>query len=142
MLNNPTLEALAPVLMTFGIKRTGGVNDLKDDNIGEPVMLTGNLEVGRICEGGQLLGKLICLTLTDEDDRDRIATVQIGGICRLALSKSVSYPAIGARLIGGEGGTVRAATLIVTDGVYEGRGTVLGIYDPATMKPMVIVLLN
>jgi len=31
------LEAVAPVLATFTIKQTAGVDDLKDVNIGQPV---------------------------------------------------------------------------------------------------------
>ena len=45
------LEAVAPVLATFDVSQTGGVNDLKDANIGEPVTLTDDNEVGPIGDG-------------------------------------------------------------------------------------------
>ena len=87
------LEAIAPVLAAFNLSQTAGVDDLKDDNIGEPVMLSASNEIGPITVDGQLLGKLISLTLTDNDDGERLATVQVGGICRLATS--ATYPTIG-----------------------------------------------
>ena len=42
------LDAVAPVLATFTIKQTAGVDDLKDVNIGQPVKLTASGEVGPI----------------------------------------------------------------------------------------------
>jgi len=38
---------VAPVLATFKIKQNTGVDELKDANLGQPVMLTANNEVGR-----------------------------------------------------------------------------------------------
>ena len=70
------LETIAPVLATFKIHQTAGVDDLADANIGEPVMLTGNSEIGPITNGGQLLGKLIALTLRDGDDGERVAILR------------------------------------------------------------------
>ena len=121
------LEAIAPVLATFNISQTAAVDDLKDDNIGEPVMLSASNEVGPITAGEQLLGKLISLTLTDNDDGERLATVQIGGICRLAIS--TTYPTIGNRVVGGTSGTVKQATTVASDpaGGNVARGTVLEI---------------
>ena len=121
------LEAIAPVLATFNISQTAAVDDLKDNNIGEPVMLSASNEVGPITAGGQLLGKLISLTLTDNDDGERLATVQIGGICRLAIS--TTYPTIGNRVVGGTSGTVKQATTVASDpaGGNVARGTVLEI---------------
>lgn len=94
------LETVPPVLASFKIKQTiTGLDDLKDFNIGEPIMLTADSEVGRIVTDGRLLGKLVSLTLTDNDDSERVATVQIGGVCRLAISEP--YPVAGGEVCGG-----------------------------------------
>jgi len=121
------LEAIAPMLATFAVSQTGGVDDLKDDHIGQPVMLTASNEVGPITAGGQLLGKLISLTLADGDDGRRLATVQVGGICRLAVSATV--PTIGNRVVGGTAGTVKQAPAVASDpdGGNIARGTVLDV---------------
>lgn len=124
---NQNLETVAPILATFKIKQTASVDDLKDANIGEPVELSGNSEVGPSSAGGQLLGKLISLTLTDNDDGDRLATVQVGGICRLAIS--TTYPTVGDRVVGGTAGTVKQAPTVSTDpaGGNIARGTVVDV---------------
>ena len=121
------LEAIAPVLATFNIKQTGGVDDLKDANIGQPVALSGSNEIATISDGDQLLGKLISLTLTDNDDGERLATVQIGGVCRLAVSTTV--PTVGNRVVGGTGATVKQAPAVASDpaGGNIARGTVLEV---------------
>ena len=133
------LEAVAPVLATFTIKQTGGVDDLKDANLGEPVELTGNNEVGPIGDGDQLLGKLIALTLTDNDDGERLATVQVGGICRLAIS--ATYPVVGNRVVGGTGGAVQQAPALAASDPAGGniaRGTVLEVNGTTDC----VILLN
>ena len=132
------LEAIAPVLATFNISQTAGVDDLKDDNIGEPVMLSASNEVGPITVDGQLLGKLISLTLTDNDDGERLATVQVGGICRLATS--ATYPTIGNRVVGGTSGTVKQAPTAASDpaGGNIARGTVLEVNGTSNC----VILLN
>ncbi len=132
------LEAIAPVLATFNISQTTSVDDLKDENIGEPVMLSTSNEVGPITVGGQLLGKLISLTLTDNDDGERLATVQIGGICRLSIS--ATNPTIGNRVVGGTSGTVKQATTVASDpaGGNVARGTVLEINGTTNC----VILLN
>ncbi len=132
------LEAIAPVLAAFNISQTAGVDDLKDDNIGEPVMLSASNEVGPITVDGQLLGKLISLTLTDNDDGERLATVQVGGICRLATS--ATYPTIGNRVVGGTSGTVKQAPTVASDpaGGNIARGTVLEVNGTSNC----VILLN
>jgi hypothetical protein len=133
------LETIALVLATFGIHQTGGVDDLKDADIGEPVMLTGSNEIGPISSGGILLGKLISLTLTDNDDGERLASVQIGGICRLAVSATV--PSIGNRVVGGTTGTVRQAPVLAAydpAGGNVARGTVLAVNGTTDC----VILLN
>lgn len=121
------LEAVAPMLATFRIHQTAAVDDLEDADLGAPVMLTGNSEVGPITSGGQLLGKLISLTLTDADNGKRLATVQVGGICRLKVSATI--PAVGNRVVGGSAGTVRQAPTVSSDpdGGDIARGTVLEV---------------
>jgi len=122
------LETIAPVLATFAVSQTASVDNLKDANLGEPVALTGNNEVGPIPVGGRLLGKLISLTLSDKDDGERLATVQIGGICRLPVSATV--PSVGDAVVGGTAGTVKQAPALTANdpaGGNTARGTVLAV---------------
>lgn len=121
------LETIAPVLATFKIHQTAGVDDLKNADLGAPVTLTGNSEIGPLGADGQLLGKLISLTLTDADDGERVATVQIGGVCRLAITAPV--PVVGNRVVGGGSATVKQAPAIADDpdGGNVARGTVLEV---------------
>jgi hypothetical protein len=101
-------------------------------------MLTASNEVGPITADGQLLGKLISLTLTDNDDGERLATVQVGGICRLATS--ATYPTIGNRVVGGTSGTVKQALAVASDpaGGNIARGTVLEVNGTSNC----VILLN
>lgn len=135
---NQNLETVAPVLATFKISQTASVDDLKDADLGEPVELSNDSEVGPISAGGQLLGKLISLTLTDNDDGDRLATIQVGGICRLAIS--TTYPTIGNRVVGGTTGTVKQAPTVASDpaGGNVARGTVVDVNGTTDC----LVLLN
>jgi hypothetical protein len=122
------LETIHPVYATFAIHQTGGVDDLKDVNIGEPVSLTGNYEIGRTSAGSILLGKLVALTLTDADGGERLATVQIGGICTLAVSATI--PTIGNCVVGGTVGTVKQAPVLTgydPAGGNVARGTVIAV---------------
>jgi len=122
------LETIAPVLATFKIHQTAGVDDLKDDDIGCAVCLTDSYEIGPCANNSILLGKLIALTLTDADDGERMATVQIGGVCRLPIS--TTYPVIGNRVVGGAGGTVKQASVLTgydPAGGNIARGTVLEV---------------
>ena len=122
------LETIHPVYATFAIHQTTGVDDLKDVNIGEPISLTGNYEIGRTSAGSILLGKLVALTLTDADHGQRLATVQIGGICTLAVSATV--PTVGNRVVGGSAGTVKQAPVLTgydPAGGNIARGTVIAV---------------
>ncbi|MFZ5979424.1 MAG: hypothetical protein ACOYVF_02225 [Candidatus Zixiibacteriota bacterium] len=133
------LETIAPVLATFKISQSVGVDQLKDADIGCPVALTGNSEVGPLTENGQLLGKLITLTLTDADDGDRLATVQIGGVCRLTIGSP--FPTVGNRVVGGVGHTVKQAPALTADDPAGGniaRGTVLEVNGTVDC----VILLN
>lgn len=132
------LETISPVLASFEVSQTAGIDDLKDAAIGAPVTLTGNGEVGPLGADEQLLGKLISLTLTDADDGQRIATVQIGGICRLAVSTPV--PVVGNRVVGGGSATVKQAPTVASDpdGGNIARGTVLDVNGTVDC----VILLN
>ncbi len=125
------LETVAPVLATFKISQTANVDDLKDTNLGEPVELTAGNTVGPISAGNQLLGKLISLTLNDNDDGDRLATVQIGGVCRLAVSST--YPVVGNKVVGGTAGTVKQSPTVASDpaGGNIARGIVVDVNGTA-----------
>ena len=135
---NHNLETIAPVLASFKISQTVSVDDLKDVNIGDPVEVTGNSEVGPLSVDGQLLGKLIALTLTDSDDGQRVATVQVGGVCKLSISST--YPVVGNRVVGGTAGTVKQAPIVASDpaGGNVSRGTVIDVNGTSDC----LVLLN
>ena len=132
------LESIAPVLVTFKVSQTDGVDDLTDANIGQPVTLSDGNEIAPITDGDQLLGKLISLTLTDDDNGERLATVQIGGVCRLAVSTTV--PTVGNRVVGGTGATVKQAPAVASDpaGGNIARGTVLEVNGTSDC----LILLN
>jgi hypothetical protein len=53
-IRDQNLETIAPVMASFKIHQTTGVDDLKDQHIGQPVMLTGNNEIGPITAGGNV----------------------------------------------------------------------------------------
>jgi hypothetical protein len=133
------LEAVAPVFATFKIKQNAGVDELKDVNLGHPVMLTGNGEVGQVTAGSLVLGKLVGLTLTDSDGGNRLATVQIGGICRFAVSAVI--PSVGNRIVGGTAGTIKQAPALTgydQAGGVPARGIVLEVNGTTDC----VVLLN
>lgn len=122
------LETIHPVYATFSVSRTDSIDDVKDADIGCAVSLTGNYEVGPASSGSILIGKLTALTLTDADDGERLATVQIGGICTLPVSATI--PSVGDRVIGGDGGTIRQAPALAADdpaGGNSARGTVIAV---------------
>lgn len=122
------LESLAPVLATFKIKQTSNVDDLKDAQIGHPVMVTASNEVGVPTNGGQIVGKLVALTLTDADNGKRVATVQVGGVCRFNIS--TTFPVVGNAVVGGTAGTVKQAPALGGSDPAGGniaRGTVLAV---------------
>lgn len=138
-IRSQNLETIAPMLATFTISQTASVDDLKDTNIGEPVEISGDYEVGPISDGGQLLGRLIDLSLSDNDDGKRVATVQVGGVCRLAISATV--PVVGNRVVGGSSGTVKQAPALGADDPAGGnvdRGTVLSVNGTTDC----VILLN
>lgn len=133
------LETIAPVMATFKIHQTGGVDDLKDDHIGCAVSLTGNDEVGPCANGSMLLGKLIALTLSGGDDGERLATVQVGGVCRLPIT--TTYPVVANRVVGGAAGTVKQAPVLTgydPAGGNIARGTVLEVHGTTACT----ILLN
>ncbi len=122
------LDTVASVLATFGIHQTSGVDDLTDANVGDAVSLAGDYEIGPVSDGSLVLGKLIALTLTDNDHGKRQATVQIGGICRLKISST--YPTVGDRIVGGADGTIKQAPALAgydPAGGNAARGTVLDV---------------
>jgi hypothetical protein len=138
-IRDQNLEIIAPMLATFKVRQTANVDDLKDTNLGQPVMLSANNEIAPISNGGQLLGKLIALTLTDNDNGKRVATVQVGGVCRLAVSATV--PAVGNRVVGGTTGTVKQAPVLAAfdpAGGNVARGTVLELNGTTDC----VILLN
>ena len=131
-IRDQNLEATGAVFASFSIKQTGGVDDLKDAEVGKAVTLTGNNQVGPATDGSVLLGKLIDLTLTDAEAGKRVATVQIGGVMTLPIT--TTYPEVGNRVAGCAGGTVKQAPAL-TDydpaGGTLARGTVIAVNGSA-----------
>ncbi len=122
------LESVGILCATFKVHQTAGVDDLKDTDIGKAVALSGNNEVNFGTNGGQLLGKLIDLSLTDADVGKRVATVQIGGICNLGAAATV--PVVGNRVVVNGAGAVRQAPVLTgydPAGGNIARGTVIAV---------------
>jgi hypothetical protein len=127
-IRDQNLEATGAVLVTFSIRQTGAVDDLKDSDIGKAVQVTGNNQVGPTTDGSVFLGKLVDLTLTDADDGKRVATVQIAGV--MAVPITSTYPQTGDRVVGGSSGTVKQAPALAgydPDGGNIARGTVIAV---------------
>jgi hypothetical protein len=127
-IRDQNLEATGAVLATFSIKQTGGVDDLKDSDVGKAVQVTGNNQVGPTSDGSVFLGKLVDLTLTDADDGKRVATVQISGVMTVPIT--TTYPQVGDRVVGGGSGTVKQAPALTgydPDGGNVARGTVIAV---------------
>jgi predicted RecA/RadA family phage recombinase len=127
-IRDQNLDTIAPVLATFKISQTAGADNLKDADLGKAVTLTADYTIGLCGSGSILLGKLVALTLTDADDGEREATVQIGGICRLPITST--YPVVGNRVVGGASGTIRQAPVLTgydPAGGNIARGTVLAV---------------
>jgi hypothetical protein len=125
---NQNLETIAPVYATFDIHQTGGADDIADADIGKAAKLTGDFEVGPATDGAAIIGKIAALTLTDADVGKRSVTVQVGGVMSLPIT--TSYPAVGDRIVGGTGGTVKKAPALTGDDPAGGniaRGTVLAV---------------
>jgi len=133
------LETIAPVIASFAISQTAGIDDLKDADIGKAVTISANSTVSPCADGDIVLGKLLALTLTDADDGQRVGSVQIGGICR--LTTATTTPVVGDRILGAVGGAVKQAPALIGNDPAGGnvaRGTVLDVNGTTDC----LVLLN
>ena len=122
------LESVAGVFATFKVKQTAGVDDLTDAHLGKAVILTASNEVGPGTDNSILLGKLIDLTQSDGNNGERLATVQIGGVCTLPIT--TTNPVVGNRVVCGASGTVKQAPALAGNDPAGGniaRGTVLAV---------------
>jgi len=122
------LESISEQIATFKVKQTAGVDDLNDSHIGKAVTITASHEVGPGTDGAVFLGKLLDLTMEDRDNGLRVATVQIGGVCRLAMT--TTNPVVGNRVVCGASATVKQAPALGGNdpaGGNIGRGTVLAV---------------
>lgn len=120
------LEGLGAVYASFEIKQTGGVDDLKDEDIGKAVKISDDNQVCLSIDGSMFLGKLVDLSLTDADSGKRVATVQIKGVMTVPIT--TTYPEIGDRVVGGADGTVKKAPALTAYDPAGGniaRGTVV-----------------
>lgn len=130
------LETIAPMLATFEVNQTAEVDDLGEDDIGTAVTLTAGGKATVIDAGEVLIGRLI--SLTKREHESTLAAVQVGGICRLAIS--ATYPQVGDRVVGGTSGTVKQAPSVASDpaGGNVARGTVLAVNGTTDA----VILLN
>jgi hypothetical protein len=122
------LEATGAIYLTFEITQTGGIDDLKDQDIGCALQLVSSNRVKPAADGTELLGKLVALTLTDADSGKRKATVQVAGVMKLAIA--ATYPVAGNRVIGAAGGKVKQAPALTgydPAGGSIARGMVLAV---------------
>ncbi len=122
------LEITGAVYATFNINQTGGVDDLKDADIGKAVQIVSNNAIGPASDGSMVLGKLADLSLTDADNGKRVATVQIKGVMSLPIT--TTYPVVGNRVAGGASGTVKQAPALTgydPAGGNIARGTVIAV---------------
>ena len=122
------LEDAGAVYLTFDINQTGGVDDLKNADIGKAVQLTTNYKVKAATDGCLVIGKLTALTLTDADNGKRKATIQVAGVMSLPIS--TTYPVIGNRIVGAIAGKVKQAPALTgydPAGGAIARGTVLAV---------------
>jgi hypothetical protein len=133
------LDCIASMTATFKISQTASVDDLKDADVGKAVTLKSGNTVGPCSAATALLGKLIALSLTDADNGKRVATVQIGGVCRLPIA--ATYPVVGNRVIGAAGGAVCQAPVLTgydPAGGNIARGTVIEVNSTTDC----VILLN
>ena len=130
------LETIAPMLATLEVNQTAEVDDLGEDDIGVAVTLTAGGKVTAIGAGEVLIGRLI--SLRERAHESTLAAVQVGGICRLAIS--ATYPQVGDRVVGGTSGTVKQAPAVASDpaGGNVARGTVLEVNGTTDA----VILLN
>lgn len=113
---------------TFNIAMKNDCPTLTIDDIGKAVTLAGNNTVYLGCIGDFLLGRLEHVSMG-------LATVQIGGVVRLDLTKRLRRkPCIGGRvLVDGIGGIYGACS----GKDFNGRGTVLSINDDNTCEILI-----
>jgi hypothetical protein len=122
------LDTIGGFMGTFKIHQTAGNDDLKDSDIGKAVALTGSYEIGFGANGDALLGKLIDLSLTDNDKGKRVATVQLAGI--MSLPSAATIPVVGNRVVVNGAGAVRQAPVLAgydPAGGNVARGTVVNV---------------
>lgn len=122
------LEVMGAVHATFNINQTGGVDDLKDEDIGKAVRIVSDNTVSPTTDGSMVLGKLVDLSLTDADNGKRVATVQIKGVMSVPIA--TTYPVVGNRVVGGASGTVKQAPALTgydPAGGNIARGTVIAV---------------
>jgi predicted RecA/RadA family phage recombinase len=122
------LEIAGAVFAAFKVHQTSGSDDLTDADINTAVNILGNYEVGPGANGDVLLGKLVDLSLTDADEGNRVATVQIVGI--MTLPAATTVPSVGDRVVVNGSGSVKQAPALGGNDPAGGnvaRGTVIDV---------------
>jgi predicted RecA/RadA family phage recombinase len=122
------LEIAGAVFATFKVHQTTGSDDLTDAEIDKAVTILGNYEVGLGSNGDVLLGKLVDLSLTDADEGNRVATVQIAGI--MTLPAAATVPAVGNGVVVNGSGSIKQAPALGGNDPAGGnvaRGTVIDV---------------
>ena len=125
---NQNLETTGAVYASLKIHQTAGNDDLTDSDIGKAVTVLGNYEVGPGSDGDALLGKLVDLSLTDNDNGLRVATVLVTGITTLPAAATV--PSVGDRVVVNGSGSVKQAPALSGNDPAGGnvaRGTVIDV---------------
>ncbi|MBN2326313.1 MAG: hypothetical protein JXR73_04100 [Candidatus Omnitrophica bacterium] len=118
-------HGIGALYATFSIHKTGEAYDLDESHVGDAVALSGSNEIGHGSDGAQLLGRL-------EYVADGLATVQIQGVVRFALSGGKTAPGVGhGVVVDGAGGVYQAPAVAGGAGDPAGgniaRGTTLAV---------------
>ncbi|MCI0531012.1 MAG: hypothetical protein L0Y74_03570 [candidate division Zixibacteria bacterium] len=129
------LDAVGPVYASFNVKQTAGSDDLTDADIGKAVTVTDDNEVGPCTDNSVFVGRLVDLTLTDAEEGERIATVQVKGIMTVPVAATV--PVVGNRVVGAAAGAVKQAPALGGNDPAGGnisRGTVIAVNGTTDCK--------
>ncbi len=118
-------HGIGALYATFQIHKSGEVYDLDETHLGHAVSLCGNHEINLGSDGSMLLGRL-------EHVNGNLATVQIRGVVRLALSAGKTAPNVrNGVVVDGAGKVYQAPAIPGGTGDPAGgniaRGTTLSV---------------
>jgi len=118
-------HGIGALYATFQIHKSGEFYDLNETHLGHAVSLCGNNEINLGSDGSMLLGRL-------EHVNGNLATVQIRGVVRLALSAGKTAPIVrNGVVVDGAGKVYQAPSIPGGTGDPAGgniaRGTALSV---------------